>query len=93
VEIKNVTDSQRRAAKTANFAIIYGVSAYGLSQQSELSVAESKEFIDIYFERYPGIKKYMDDMIAMAREKGYVSTGSSPNGSPLIHLYREARRI
>jgi DNA polymerase-1 len=74
VEIKNVTDSQRRAAKTANFAIIYGVSAYGLSQQSELSVAESKEFIDIYFERYPGIKKYMDDMIAMAREKGYVST-------------------
>lgn len=74
VDIKDVTDSQRRAAKTANFAIIYGVSAYGLSQQSELSVAESKEFIDIYFERYPGIKKYMDDMISMAREKGYVST-------------------
>jgi len=74
VDIEDVTDSQRRAAKTANFAIIYGVSAYGLSQQSELSMAESKEFIEIYFDRYPGIKKYMDDMIRSAREQGFVST-------------------
>ncbi|UCC80153.1 MAG: DNA polymerase I [Candidatus Zixiibacteriota bacterium] len=74
VDIKNVTEAQRRAAKTANFAIIYGVSAFGLSQQSELSVKESKDFIDIYFDRYPGIKKYMDDTIEFARKKGYVST-------------------
>jgi DNA polymerase-1 len=74
VDIKDVTDSQRRAAKTANFAIIYGVSAYGLSQQSELSVKESKDFIDIYFDRYPGIKRYMDHMINFARDNGYVST-------------------
>lgn len=74
VDIRDVTDSQRRAAKTANFAIIYGVSAYGLSQQSELSMAESKEFIEIYFDRYPGIKKYMDNMIESAREQGFVST-------------------
>ena len=74
VDIKDITEAQRRAAKTANFAIKYGVSAYGLSQQSELSVKESKDFIDIYFDRYPGIKKYMDDMIEFARENGYVST-------------------
>ncbi len=74
VDIADVSDDQRRSAKTANFAIIYGVSAYGLSQQSELSIQESKEFIDVYFERYPGIKKYMEDMINFAREKGYVAT-------------------
>jgi DNA polymerase-1 len=74
VDIADVTQEQRRAAKTANFAIIYGVSAYGLSQQSELSLTESKDFIDIYFKRYPGIKKYMDDMIKFARKEGYVAT-------------------
>ena len=74
VDINDVTSDQRRAAKTANFAIIYGVSAYGLSQQSELSLGESRDFIDIYFERYPGIKKYMEDIKKFARENGYVST-------------------
>ena len=74
VAIKNVTGEQRRAAKTANFAVIYGVSAYGLSQQTELNLGESKQFIDTYFERYPGIRKYMDEMIQTAREKGFVTT-------------------
>ncbi|UCE24526.1 MAG: DNA polymerase I, partial [Candidatus Zixiibacteriota bacterium] len=74
VNIKKVTPEMRRAAKTANFAVIYGVSAFGLSQQSELTVEESKEFIETYFERYPGIKKYMDDMKQTARDKGYVTT-------------------
>ncbi len=74
MDIKDVTDDQRRAAKTANFAIIYGVTAYGLSQQSELSLGESRDFIDIYFERYLGIKKYMEDIKKFARENGYVST-------------------
>ena len=74
VQLSDVTAEQRRAAKTANFAIIYGVSAYGLSQQSQLSLGESRDFIDVYFERYPGIKKYMEDIKKFAREKGYVST-------------------
>ena len=74
VDIKDVTDDQRRAAKTANFAIIYGVTAYGLSQQSELSLGESRDFIDVYFERYPGIRKYTEDIKKIAREDGYVST-------------------
>ena len=74
VDIKDVTPEQRRAAKTANFAIIYGVSAYGLSQQSELTFGESKDFIDIYFQRYPGIREYMESMKKRAREHGYVTT-------------------
>jgi DNA polymerase I len=74
VKLEDVTDSMRRSAKTANFAIIYGVSAYGLSQQSEFSVRESQDYIDAYFARYPGVKKYMDDIKAFARDKGYVET-------------------
>jgi DNA polymerase-1 len=64
----------RAVAKTANFAIIYGVSAYGLSQQTDLDVAEAREFIDTYFERYPRVKEYMDEAIRQAREEGYVTT-------------------
>ncbi|MCD6161795.1 MAG: DNA polymerase I [candidate division Zixibacteria bacterium] len=74
IDIKDVTADHRRAAKTANFSIIYGVSAYGLSQQAGLSVKESKDYIDAYFNRYPGVKKYMDDMITFAKEHGYVET-------------------
>ncbi len=74
VTLDEVTADMRRAAKTANFAIIYGVSAYGLSQQSGMSLDESKHFIDRYFHRYPGIKDYMDTMKEFARQKGYVIT-------------------
>ena len=74
VPIGSVTSDQRRAAKTANFAIIYGVSAYGLSQQTELDLGASRQFIDNYFERYPNIRKYMDDTIKAARRDGYVTT-------------------
>ena len=74
VDIDKVTPDQRRAAKTANFAVIYGVSAFGLSQQTELNLEGSKQFIDTYFERYPGIRDYMDDTKKSAREKGYVTT-------------------
>ncbi len=74
VDIKKVTPEMRRAAKTANFAVIYGVSAFGLSQQTELNLGESKEFIDTYFERYPGIQEYMEKMKKTAREQGYVTT-------------------
>lgn len=74
VGLEEVTSDQRRVAKTANFAVIYGVSAYGLSRQSDMDVAQSKEFIETYFARYPGIKKYMDETITFARDKGYVET-------------------
>jgi len=69
-----ITSEMRRVAKTANFAVIYGVSAYGLSQQTDLNIQESKEFIETYFERYPGIRKYMEETKTLAREKGYVTT-------------------
>lgn len=74
VSIDKVTPEMRRQAKTANFAVIYGVTAYGLSQQTELDVTQSKDFIGTYFARYPGIKKYMDSTIEMARKQGYVTT-------------------
>ncbi|KAA3633413.1 MAG: DNA polymerase I, partial [Calditrichaeota bacterium] len=74
VTLEDVTSDMRRAAKTANFSIIYGVSAFGLSQQSDLSMDEAKVFIETYFERYPGIKDYMDTMKEFARQKGYVET-------------------
>jgi len=74
VDIGEVTPEMRRAAKTANFAVIYGVSAYGLSMQTEMDVTQSKEFIETYFARYPGIKKYMDDTIDFARQNGHVVT-------------------
>jgi DNA polymerase-1 len=74
VDIDKVTSEQRRAAKTANFAVIYGVSAFGLAQQTELDLSGAKDFIDTYFERYPGIQKYMEETKASARDDGYVTT-------------------
>ena len=74
VEPDDVTPEMRSVAKTANFAIIYGVSAFGLSQQTELTVPEAREFIDTYFEHYPMVKEYMDGSIRQAREEGFVTT-------------------
>jgi DNA polymerase-1 len=74
VDLRDVTPDMRRAAKTANFAVIYGVTAFGLSQQSELDVNEAKQFIDTYFERYPGIRQYMETTKQLARDNGYVTT-------------------
>lgn len=69
-----VTDDQRRNAKTANFGIIYGISAFGLSERLGISRAEAKELIDGYRTTYPGVHDYMERIIASAREKGYVTT-------------------
>ena len=74
VPLEDVDRTMRSHAKTVNFGIIYGVSAYGLSQQTELSTGESKEIIETYFKTYPGIKAYMDRNIEFARENGYVET-------------------
>ncbi len=74
VPLGEVTQEQRRRAKTANFGIIYGISAFGLSQRLNIPRAEAKSLIDGYFASYPGVKAYMDNTIAHAREQGYVST-------------------
>ena len=74
VPINEVTREQRGNAKTINFGIIYGVSAFGLSQQSNLSRTEAKEVIDSYFISYPGIKKYIENQVSLARENGFVET-------------------
>lgn len=74
VDMGDVTSDMRRAAKTANFAVIYGVSAFGLSQQSDLTLPESREFIATYFEQYPGIKQYIESTKQSARDNGYVTT-------------------
>jgi len=74
VDPENVSREQRGNAKTVNFGIIYGVSAFGLSQQTNLSRSESKIMIDNYFENYPGLKDYMSSQIDFARNNGYVET-------------------
>ena len=72
--LDEVTSEERRRAKTANFGIIYGISAFGLSQRLEILRKEAKEIIDGYFASYPGVKKYMDNVVEKAKEEGFVST-------------------
>lgn len=74
VPLNEVDKDMRRKAKTVNFGIIYGISSFGLSQRVGISRKEAKEIIDNYFIKFPGIKQYMDDTIAFAREQGYVET-------------------
>ena len=64
----------RRKAKTANFGIIYGISAFGLAQRLNISRKEAKELIDGYFENFPQIKRFMDNQVELARKNGYVQT-------------------
>lgn len=71
---KDVDDDQRRAAKAINFGLIYGMSAFGLAKQLDITRGEAQEYIDLYFSRYPGVKTYMDDTRALAKEQGYVET-------------------
>ena len=74
VDIKEVTRAQRSNAKTVNFGIVYGVSAFGLSNQTDLNRSEAKELIDTYYETYPKLKAYMSAQVNFAREHGYVET-------------------
>ncbi len=74
VDLNDVTREMRSNAKTVNFGIIYGISAFGLSQRINISRKEAKSIIDSYFEQFPKIKSYMDDSIQKARENGYVET-------------------
>ncbi len=74
VDTDKVTSDMRRKAKTANFGIIYGISAFGLSQRLNISRTEAKEIIDGYFEAFPDVQKYMEKSIEIARNNGYVKT-------------------
>lgn len=73
-DIADVTPDERRKAKTANFGIIYGISAFGLAERMGVSRTEAKQLIDGYFATYPGVRRYMTRSIDMAREKGYTET-------------------
>lgn len=72
--IDEVTRDERRKAKTANFGIIYGISAFGLAERMDVSRAEAKELITNYFDTYPKVKQYMEQSVVVARERGYILT-------------------
>lgn len=74
VKKEEVTDNMRRQAKAVNFGIVYGISDYGLSQNLGITRKEAKAFIERYFESYPGVKTYMEEIVQTARHKGYVTT-------------------
>ncbi|HIE88453.1 MAG: DNA polymerase I [bacterium] len=72
--VSDVSDDHRRSAKAINFGLIYGMSAFGLSRQLNISRGAAQDYIDLYFNRYPGVKDYMDRTRALAAEQGYVET-------------------
>jgi DNA polymerase-1 len=71
---EEVTSNMRRQAKAVNFGIVYGISDYGLSQNLGISRKEAQQYIDTYFEKYPGVKTYMEEVVREAKDKGYVET-------------------
>jgi DNA polymerase-1 len=74
IDNDKVTNEQRRSAKAINFGLIYGMSAFGLARQLDIERGEAQSYIDLYFSRYPGVKKYMDETRELARQQGYVET-------------------
>lgn len=72
--LEEVSRDERRKAKTANFGIIYGISAFGLAERMEVSRTEAKELIDNYFQTYPGVREYIDNSVSRAKELGYIET-------------------
>ena len=76
IPLKSVTDEQRRSAKAINFGLIYGMSAYGLSRTLGITPGLAKEYMDLYFHRYPKVKKYMENTLNLAHQQGYVETYS-----------------
>lgn len=74
VDSEAVSDNQRRSAKAINFGLIYGMSAFGLAKQLDIGRKQAQDYINLYFERYPGVKDYMENMRELAKNQGYVET-------------------
>ncbi|MEM9207866.1 MAG: DNA polymerase, partial [Pseudomonadota bacterium] len=74
VPVDDVNADQRRSAKAINFGLMYGMSAFGLAKQLGISRGEAQEYVDLYFERYPGVRRFMDSIREQAHEAGYVET-------------------
>ena len=74
VPLESVTQEQRRRAKGINFGLIYGMSAYGLTRYTDLTLAESEDFMHAYFKQFPGVKRYLDETRQVAAQQGYVET-------------------
>ena len=74
IPFDEVTDLQRRNAKAVNFGIVYGISSFGLSQDLSITRKEAAQYIESYFETYPGIKRFLDEQVEHAKENGYVVT-------------------
>jgi DNA polymerase I len=92
VPLDEVGLEQRRSAKAINFGLIYGMSAFGLARQLGIERGAAQEYVDLYFERYPGVKRYMDETRKQAREDGFVDHGvrpaPAPAGDPLAQHQR-----
>ena len=99
VKEKEVTKKMRAQAKTVNFGIVYGISPYGLSRDLEIDVGDAEKFIQNYFERYPGVRAYLDETIKIARAEGYVTTILNRRryvpeiNSPNINIRQFAERV
>ena len=74
VALAEVSDDERRSAKAINFGLIYGMSAFGLGRQLGIPRREAQDYVDLYFARYPGVKRFMDETRELARDRGYVET-------------------
>ena len=74
IPFEEVTSLQRRNAKAVNFGIVYGISSFGLSQDLSITTKEASEYIESYFETYPGVKQFLDRQVQQAKEQGYVTT-------------------
>ena len=74
IPLESVTKDQRRHAKAINFGLIYGMSAFGLTRSTDFTLAESQDFVEAYFEQFPGVKRYLDNVRKIAAEQGYVET-------------------
>ncbi len=100
--LDKVTKEQRRNAKAINFGLLYGMSAFGLTRTSELTLAEAEDFVEAYFEQFPGVKAYLDNMRRMAARQGYVETllgrrryfpGLKSGGNPATRAREEREAI
>jgi DNA polymerase-1 len=102
VTLDQVTKEQRRNAKAINFGLLYGMSAYGLTRSSELTLAEAEDFVEAYFKQFPGVKGYLDNMRRLAAKQGYVETllgrrryfpGLKSGGNPATRAREEREAI